>query len=107
LSGASKILKETNTLYLRVAEKAGANTWTKMETLRDYRFHGSASKESHHYQFNQLHVFLCFPQGQFTFTDCTPPLTSELFTVNKNRLRSPTQTPSDGKKPKCSCGLRG
>lgn len=36
-----------------------------------------------------------------------PTLTSGLFTGNKGRLRSPTWAPSDGKKPTCSCILRG
>lgn len=43
----------------------------------------------------------------FTSKDCTPTLTSGLSTGEKSRLKSPTQAPSDGKKPICSCSLRG
>lgn len=38
--------------------------------------------------------------------DCSPALTSQLFTENKNRFKSLPQTPSDGKKPKCPYSLR-
>lgn len=58
------------------------------------------------YPSNQLSYLLTSPSSGF-LTDCSPALRSELFTENKSRFESLTQTASDGKMPKCSYSSRG
>lgn len=53
----------------------------------------------------QLIYLLMSPSVGF-LTVCSPALTSELFTENKLRFKSLTQTPSDREKPECSYSLR-